>query len=181
MKGLCWHHIVLWTGDVLPHIYIYKCFFFFPQTRINNIRNYSKYVLNVLKPDGVYIQFQKNLLFMYHTVTAAMECTTIYHYFPQLHVIWQINSNLLCWKQTRSCLEIVVSGERWRNRVRLLWCNTQILGENQWRDTFAEYQSFSESLCFSSSNRFLRWLEQQPFCRECKPVKEKERKTEARI
>lgn len=50
--------------------------------------------------------------------------------------------------------------------------HTQIFDGNQWRDTFAEYQSLSESLCFSSSNRFLRWLEQQPFCRECKPVKE---------
>lgn len=41
------------------------------------------------------------------------------------------------------------------------------------RRSFAEYQSLSESLCFSSSNRFLRWLEQQPFCRECKPVEKK--------
>lgn len=59
--------------------------------------------------------------------------------------------------------------------------HTKILDGNQWRDTFVEYQSLSESLCFSSSNRFLRWLEQQPFCRECKPVKETERKTRVRL
>lgn len=69
-----------------------------------------------------------------------------------------------------------VSGERCRNRAEVFTAyRTQILDGNRRRDTFAEYQSLSESLCLSSSNRFLRWLEQQPFCRECKPVKKKEK------